>query len=93
MAYDGTVKYAFQTSQQHDVKKPTSVASDQHGNAYIADVDGNAVHVITNEGKYMGELLTRHDGVREPLALHLTDECQAVVTQTNGDVKVFLVSL
>ena len=68
-----------------------SVAGDAAGNAYIADVEAHRVHVISKEGKYGGELLARKDGVREPLALHWTDEGHVVVTQSNGDVKTFLV--
>lgn len=91
MAYDGTVKYSFQSTQTHDVKRPVSVDGDANGNAYIADVDSHKVHFITNDGKYGGELLSRKDGLREPLALHWTDEGHILVTQSNGDVKTFVI--
>ena len=91
MAYDGTVKHSFQSTQTHDVKKPVSVDGDANGNAYIADVDGHKVHFITSDGKYGGELLARKDGLREPLALHWTDEGHILVTQSNGDVKTFVI--
>ena len=68
-----------------------SVSGDAHGNAYVADMDGSKVHFINSEGKYGGELLARKDGLREPLSLHLTDDSHVLVTQTNGDVKIFAI--
>nr|KAG5695191.1 hypothetical protein BaRGS_018313 [Batillaria attramentaria] len=90
MTYDGTVKYSFQSTQPQDVKRPVSVDGDAQGNAYIADVEGHKIHVITKEGKYGGEVLSRKDGLREPLALYVTEGGHVVVTLGSGDVKTYV---
>lgn len=83
---DGSVRYS---TQQHDMKRPVSLVGDLSGNAYVADTEASKIHAITADGKYRGELLSRKDGVREPLALGVNDQGQILVTQTNGDVKVY----
>jgi hypothetical protein len=66
-----------------------AVSGDAHGNVYIADVDGSRVHFVTSEGKYGGEVLSNKDGLREPLAIHWADDGHVILTQSNGDVKIF----
>ncbi|KAK7104884.1 E3 ubiquitin-protein ligase TRIM56-like [Littorina saxatilis] len=89
MNYEGTIKRSFQSTQTHDIKRPVSIEGDNQGNAYIADVEGHKVHVITSDGKYGGELISRKEGLREPLSLYRSEEGHVVVTQNNGDVKIF----
>lgn len=89
MNYEGTIKRSFQSTQTHDIKRPVSIEGDNQGNAYIADVEGHKVHVITSDGKYGGELISRKEGLREPLSLFRSEEGHVVVTQNNGDVKIF----
>ncbi|KAL8559592.1 hypothetical protein ACOMHN_008303 [Nucella lapillus] len=91
MDYEGTIKHTFECTQTADVKRPVSLDGDATGNAYIADAEAHKVHVINSEGKYGGELLSRKEGLREPLSVCWTDEGHVLVTQSNGDVKIFAI--
>lgn len=85
---NGKVNYEANLNQDV-IRDPRGICTDRFGNIFIADKTGNAVHCLNNEGQYQSVLINEADGLLSPIALCLSPFGQLVVTQENGDIKVY----
>ncbi|KAJ8316508.1 hypothetical protein KUTeg_006522 [Tegillarca granosa] len=84
----GKVKYD-QLLPDNVVRDPRGICTDRHGNLLLADKVGNAVHCLGTDGMYQSVLLTSVDGLDRPIAVCLSPYGHLIVTQENGDIKIF----
>lgn len=68
---------------------PRGVCTDRNGTIFLADKTGNSVHCLDADGKYKSKILAPGDGLQHPIALALSPFGHLIVTQENGEVKVF----
>ena len=71
------------------IRDPRGMCTDRTGNILIADKNGNAIHMLGVDGKYKHIVLSTNDGLVNPIAVCLSPFGQLIVTQENGDIKVF----
>ena len=85
---DGKVKFD-EALPEHVIKDPRGICNDQLGNILMADKTGNSIHCLDPLGKYKSILVTPADGLVHPIAVCLSPFGQLIVTQENGEIKVF----
>lgn len=71
------------------IRDPRGMCTDRTGNILIADKNGNAIHMLGTDGKYKNVVLSGNDGLISPIAVCLSPFGHLIVTQENGDIKVF----
>ncbi|XP_041369611.1 E3 ubiquitin-protein ligase TRIM56-like [Gigantopelta aegis] len=87
----GDFQYNFSPGKAHDVRREVGIQCNDVGNSYIVDAEAHKIHVVSDGGKYVGPLLGRIDGLRGPLAMCFSDAGRLALTQSNGDIKLFVV--
>jgi hypothetical protein len=85
---NGKARYE-ESMNESVIRDPRGMCTDRLGNIIIADKNGNAVHLIGNDGKYRSIVLNSNDGLVSPIAVCLSPFGHLIVTQENGDMKVF----
>lgn len=74
------------------MKFPRGVVMDQDGNILVADRNNDRVSLFTLNGGFIGHVLTKEDGIRDPYALAVSSARNLVVTESGVDraaVKLF----
>ncbi|CAG2221270.1 unnamed protein product [Mytilus edulis] len=83
-------KARYEESMNESVIKDTrEMCTDRLGNVLIADKNGNAIHMLGIDGKNKYVVMTSNDGLVSPIAVCLSPFGHLIVTQENGDIKVF----
>ena len=85
---NGKARYE-ESMNESVIRDPRGMCTDRLGNIIIADKNGNAVHLIGNDGEYRSIVLNSNDGLVSPIAVCLSPFGHLIVTQENGDMKVF----
>ncbi|XP_033759177.1 tripartite motif-containing protein 2-like [Pecten maximus] len=85
---DGGVKFE-QVLPDNIVCDPRGICTDRQGNLFLADKTGNSVHALGPDGEYKSRVLCSADGLIHPIAVCLSPFGHLIITQENGDVKVF----
>lgn len=85
---DGSVKFE-QVLPDNIVCDPRGICTDRQGNLFLADKTGNSVHCLSPDGEYKSRVLCSADGLNHPIAVCLSPFGHLIITQENGDVKVF----
>lgn len=88
LSQKGIVKQEFPLSENH-IQDPRGICTDTQGAIFLADKAGNAVHIMRGDGTYDRPLITKRDGIMQPIALCISPFGQLIITQENGDIKVF----
>ncbi|XP_050415501.1 uncharacterized protein LOC126829591 [Patella vulgata] len=89
MDQDGTVKFNCHPECHHEFEVPLGVTSDSDGYIYIVDQSRCLVEKLSNEGKFLGHILTEQDGLENPVTVGFDERGQLYISQENGDLKIF----
>ncbi|KAK6173036.1 hypothetical protein SNE40_016573 [Patella caerulea] len=89
MDQDGTVKFNWHPECHHEFEVPLGVTSDRDGYIYIVDQSRCLVEKLSNDGKFLGHILTEQDGLENPVTVGFDERGQLYISQENGDLKIF----
>ena len=73
------------------IQDPRGICTDINGNVYLADKSAHAIHSLTTEGKYRKCVVTSKNELHQPIAVCVSPFGHIIVTQDNGDVKVYAI--
>ena len=73
------------------IQDPRGICTDINGNVYLADKSAHAIHSLTPDGKYRKCVVTSKNDLHQPIAICVSPFGHVIVTQDNGDVKVYTV--
>ena len=68
---------------------PQGVCVDNHGHILVADNVNNRVKMLSPDGQFVRDLVTQKHGLDSPEAIAVDRDGNLVVTQGNGEVKIF----
>ncbi|KAK3611357.1 hypothetical protein CHS0354_025885 [Potamilus streckersoni] len=73
------------------IQDPRGICADVMGNVYLADKSAHVIHSLTADGKYVKAVVTGRDGLVQPIAVSISPFGHLIVTQDNGDIKVYAI--
>ncbi|XP_013413670.1 tripartite motif-containing protein 2 [Lingula anatina] len=73
--------------------QPKGVCSDSSGRIFIADYWNHRVVMISKYGRFLKNVVTREDGLKNPQAVAFDTQEQLVVAEESGFIKTFQISL
>ncbi|KAL3887290.1 hypothetical protein ACJMK2_027233 [Sinanodonta woodiana] len=73
------------------IQDPRGICADVMGNVYLADKSAHVIHSLTAGGEYVKAVVTGRDGLVQPIAVSISPFGHLIVTQDNGDIKVFAI--
>ena len=71
-----------------DIHCPSALLFDPFGNLLVADFTADCVHLLSADGWYYGQLLSKQHGISCPNALAFDNDGHLLVAQYGGDVQV-----
>jgi DNA-binding beta-propeller fold protein YncE len=72
------------------LRKPKGIALDKNRNVYVAGMESDNVVVLSSEGKYRRQVLSKFDGLNEPYSLRINiDRNELLVCNANGPAFLF----
>ncbi|KAH3893687.1 E3 ubiquitin-protein ligase TRIM33-like [Dreissena polymorpha] len=87
---DGNVKYDY-LSIGVVIQDPRGICTDLDGNIYLADKSAHAIHSLTADGHYRKCVVSALDDLVQPIAVCVSPFGHIMVTQDNGDIKVYAI--
>ncbi|CAD5121393.1 unnamed protein product [Dimorphilus gyrociliatus] len=84
---NGTVRSSFNFTggPYGHLRRPHGICSTTDGNILVADRDNHRVAMFSTDGKFIKNVLTRHDGIKYPSHLNLqTDSDRLVLVESNS---------
>lgn len=92
-ADDGALKFTYDSSSGSDdvppLKCPSAVCCDPFNNILVADFTSNNIHLLSQNGQFLGCLLDNNSGVSCPNCLALDSEGHLYIGQYGGDILVY----
>lgn len=73
------------------IQDPRGICTDINDNVYLADKSAHAIHSLTPDGKYRKCVVTSKNDLHQPIAICVSPFGHIIVTQDNGDVKVYAI--
>lgn len=73
------------------IQDPRGICTDINGNVFLADKSAHAIHSLTPDGKYRKCVVTSKNELHQPIAVCVSPFGHVIVTQDNGDVKVYAI--
>ena len=86
----GDVKYDY-LSMNVVIQDPRGICTDLDGNVYLADKSAHAIHSLTSDGQYRKCVVSARDELIQPIAVCVSPFGHIIVTQDNGDIKVYAI--
>ena len=86
----GHVKYDY-LSIGIVIQDPRGICTDLDGNVYLADKSAHAIHSLTADGQYRKCVVSALDDLVQPIAVCVSPFGHIIVTQDNGDIKVYAI--
>lgn len=86
----GHVKYDY-LSIGVVIQDPRGICTDLDGNVYLADKSAHAIHSLTADGHYRKCVVSALDDLVQPIAVCVSPFGHIIVTQDNGDIKVYAI--
>ena len=75
---------------QNVLRKPKGIALDKNRNVYVAGMESDNVVVLSPDGKYRRQVLSKFDGLNEPYSLRINiDRNELLVCNANGPAFLF----
>lgn len=87
---EGHVKYDY-LSIGVVIQDPRGICTDLDGNVYLADKSAHAIHSLTADGHYRKCVVSALDELVQPIAVCVSPFGHIIVTQDNGDIKVYAI--
>lgn len=87
---NGDVKYDY-LSINVVIQDPRGICTDLDGNVYLADKSAHAIHSLTSDGHYRKCVVSARDELIQPIAVCVSPFGHIIVTQDNGDIKVYAI--
>lgn len=84
----GSVKYDY-LAINVVIQDPRGICTDLDGNVYLADKSAHAIHSLTSDGHYRKCVVSARDELIQPIAVCVSPFGHIIVTQDNGDIKVY----
>ena len=75
------------------LKYPRGVVIDNEGNVLVADRNNDRISQFNMYGRFLGHVLTKEDGVRDPYGLGMSITRNLVITESSADraaLKMFM---
>ena len=73
------------------IQDPRGICTDVDGNVYLADKSAHVIHSLAPDGKYRKCVVSARDELHQPIAVCVSPFGHIIVTQDNGDVKVYAI--
>lgn len=73
------------------IQDPRGICTDLDGNVYLADKSAHAIHSLTSDGHYRKCVVSARDELVQPIAVCVSPFGHIIVTQDNGDIKVYAI--
>ena len=86
----GDVKYDY-VNAGVVIQDPRGICTDLDGNVYLADKSAHAIHSFTTDGNYRKCVVSARDELVQPIAVCVSPFGHIIVTQDNGDIKVYAI--
>lgn len=87
---NGDVKHDY-LSMTVVIQDPRGICTDLDGNVYLADKSAHAIHSLTADGHYRKCVVSASDELHQPIAVCVSPFGHIIVTQDNGDIKVYAI--
>lgn len=84
---EGKLKYLYTGATESF--QPEGVCIDSTGDIILADSAGHKLHLLTPCGELKGYLLTTDDGIKQPWAVHFTQDNQLLVGHSKNKISVY----
>ena len=89
MALDASYRFKFEYMGQGNINfVPIDLCTDGAGRVLFTDFYNYTVEILDRDGQFLQYLLTREQGLRQPVSVNIDKEGNAWVGQFNGEVKV-----
>jgi hypothetical protein len=91
--FDGQGRFLYQYGGQQgaedgELNHPYGLCTDKYGHIIIADTWNNRIVLISEDGRFICNLLTAQDGILYPQAV-VADKDRMIVVEQRGFVKIF----
>ena len=85
---DGQLQYEYSGQPSECVFSPVGVCTDHMGHVLITDHYNHRIHIINQEGRFIGYILTAEQGLILPTTINVDREGYVWVGEDNWCVKV-----
>ncbi|XP_013414760.1 uncharacterized protein LOC106176753 [Lingula anatina] len=77
------------SGEGEEMSEPRGVCVDKLGNIMVADWVTHRVHLVSPDGKFIRDLVTKDDGLQYPRGIEVDSDGHLVVTECKGKIQIF----
>lgn len=82
-------QYGQQGAGEGQLDHPYGVCTDKFKHIIVSDTWNNRIHMLSEDGRFLKTLLTKHDGIEWPQAVMIDREGRLVIVEQHGLIKLY----
>lgn len=82
-------QYGGHGSGEGQLDHPYGVCTDRFNHIIVSDTWNNRIHMLSEDGRFIKTLLSKHDGIEWPQAVTVDKEGRLVIVEQHGLIKLY----